>query len=181
MELTVSGRHRRAAQTAGTAPKVEKQSPAAGNAAVPKARTDKTAWSQAALSFLQEVGRQDMERQKELLEAKQRKNGELDALTRSLETMEKCRKIASRIMKGDKVPPQDEQFLMEADPDGYKLAIACRVPKERPKEWESVLEEEDREDGSAESAESGEVSAEAPESGEASAEAPESGGETAEC
>lgn len=171
MELTVSGRHRRAAQTAGTAPKAEKQSPAAGNAAVPKARTDKTAWSQAALSFLQEAGRQDMERQRELLEAKQRKNGELDALTKSLEIMEKCRKIASRIMKGDKVPPQDEQFLMEADPDGYKLAIACRVPKEKPKEWESVLEEEDREDGSAESAESG----------EASAEAPESGGETAEC
>ena len=168
MELTVSGRHRRAAQTAGTAPKTEKKSPAAGNAAAPKARTDKTAWSQAALSFLQEVGRQDMERQRELLEARQRKNGELDALTRSLETMEKCRKIASRIMKGDKVPPQDEQFLMEADPDGYKLAIACRVPKEKPKEWESVLEEEDREAGSAGS-------------GEASAEAPESGGETADC
>ena len=167
MELTVSGRHRRAAQTAGTAPKVEKQSSAAGNAAVPKARTDKTAWSQAALSFLQEVGRQDMERQKELLEAKQRKNGELDALTRSLETMEKCRKIASRIMKGDKVPPQDEQFLMEADPDGYKLAIACRVPKERPKEWESVLEEEE------ENASSG--------SGGETAEAPEPSGEAAEC
>lgn len=167
MELTVSGRQRRAAQAARTAPQAEKKSPAAGNAAAPKARTDKAAWSQAALAFLQEVGRQDMERQRELLEAKQRKNGDLDALTKSLETMEKCRKIASRIMRGDKVPPQDERFLMEADPDGYKLAIACRTPKEKPKEWESVLEEEDREAGSAGS-------------GEASAEAPESGGETAE-
>ncbi len=174
MELTVSGRQRRAAQAAKTAPQAEKKPQAAGKTAPPKARTDKAAWSQAALSFLQEVSRQDMERQRELLEAKRQKNGDLDALTRSLETMEKCRKIASRIMKGDKVPPQDEQFLMEADPDGYKLAIACRVPKEKPKEWESVLEEEDREGGSTESAESGEASAESPE-------APESGGETADC
>ena len=88
-------------------------------------------------------------------------------LSKSLDVMEKCRKIASRIIKGDKVPPQDEQFLMEADPEGYKLALACRVPKEKPKEWESVLEEEEEDGSGGETADS--------------TEAAEAAGETAEC
>ena len=166
MELTVSGRQRRAAQAARTAPQAEKKSPAAGKSPLSRSRTDRTAWSQAALSFLQEVNRQDMEKQRKLLEAKQRGNGELDALNESLKKMERCQKIASRIMRGDKVPPQDEMYLMDNDPDGYKLAIVCRTPKEKPKEWESVLKDEDREGGSGECA--GET-------------AGESGGETAEC
>ena len=166
MELTVSGRQRRAAQAARTAPQAEKKSPAAGKNPLSRSRTDRMAWSQAALSFLQEVNRQDMEERRKLLEARQQGSGELDALNESLKKMERCQKIASRIMRGDKVPPQDEMYLLDNDPDGYKLAIACRVPKEKPKEWESVLKEE--EDG-------------ASESGEASAEAPESGGETADC
>ncbi len=82
-------------------------------------------------------------------------------LSKSLKVMERCRKIASRIMKGDKVPPQDEQYLMECDPDGYKLALACRVPKENPKKWESVLEDEEQENGSAGEAESGGETSEA--------------------
>ena len=147
MELSVNGRQRRAAQVSKAAPQAEKKPAGAGVGSV-KPRTDKAAWSQAALSFLQEVNRQDMERQRKLLEARQRNSGDLEMLSKSLKTMEKCRIIASRIMKGDKVPPQDEQFLMEADPDGYKLAIACRAPKEKPKEWESVVEE-DREESSA--------------------------------
>ncbi|MCI9554267.1 hypothetical protein [uncultured Oscillibacter sp.] len=164
MELSVNGRQRRAAQVSKAAPQAEKKPAGAGVGSV-KPRTDKAAWSQAALSFLQEVNRQDMERQRKLLEARQRNSGDLEMLSKSLKTMEKCRIIASRIMKGDKVPPQDEQFLMEADPDGYKLAIACRAPKEKPKEWESVLEEE----------------REGSDSGGETAETVESGGEAAEC
>ena len=172
MELSVNGRQRRAAQAAGAAPQAERKSLAAGNTAVPKARTDRTSWSRAALSFLQEVNRQDMEKQRKLLEAKQRGSGELDALNESLKKMERCRKIASRIMRGDKVPPQDEMYLMDNDPDGYKLALACRQPKEKPKEWESVLkDEEDKNSGPAE--------AEAAGSGEAVS--ADSGGEAAEC
>ena len=68
-------------------------------------------------------------------------------------------------MKGDKVPPQDEQYLMENDPDGYKLALVCRTPKEKPKEWESVLEDEERE-----GAESGKEASEGAESAEGPAE-----------
>lgn len=171
MELSVNGRQRRAAQAAKTAPQAEKRSLAAGNAAPLKARTDKASWSQAALSFLQEVNRQDMEKQRKLMEARQKDKGELDALNESLKKMERCQKIASRIMRGDKVPPQDEMYLLDNDPDGYKLALACRQPKEKPKEWESVLEEEDRESGSGE--------AEAADSGEAVS--ADSGGEAAEC
>ena len=170
MELSVNGRRRRAEQTAKAAPQAEKR-PAGTNRAPAGPRGDKADWSQAALSFLQELNRQDMEKQRKLLEAKQKGSSELDALAKSMKVMEQCRKIASRIMKGDKVPPQDERFLMEADPDGYKLALACRVPKEKPKEWDSVLEDEEEEGGSAQEAETG---------GE-TAEAPDSGGETAAC
>ena len=98
--------------------------------------------------FLQVVNRLDLEKQRKLLEAKQMKYGELDFLSKSLKTMEKCRKIASRIIKGDKVPPQDERYLKDNDPDGYKLALVSRKPKKNPKEWESVLDEEDRMGGS---------------------------------
>lgn len=171
MELSISRRQRRAAQAAGTALQSEKKSPAAGKAVLPRARTDKTAWSQQALAFLQEVNRQDMVKQRKLLEAKQQGGGELEMLSRSLKIMDNCRKIASRIMRGDKVPPQDERYLMENDPDGYKLALACRKPKEKPKEWESVLEEEE---------ETGGGTAEAAPSGGETAEGSDSGGEAAE-
>lgn len=165
MELSVNGRQRRAAQAVKAAPQTGKTPQAGGKTAFRKARTDKLSWSRQALSFLQEVNRQDLEKQRKLLEAKQRGNGELDALNEELKKMERCQKIASRIMKGDKVPPQDERYLMECDPDGYKLALACRQPKEKPKEWESVLKEE--EDDSASSG--GEVT-----------QTMESGGEAAE-
>lgn len=166
MELSVNGRQRRAAQAVKNEPRAEKQ-PAGMGAAPKRTGSDKADWSQAALAFLREMDRQSMEEERKRLEAKRQKNGELEMLSKSLDVMEKCRKIASRIIKGDKVPPQDEQFLMEADPEGYKLALACRVPKEKPKEWESVLEEEEEDGSGGETADS--------------TEAAETAGETAEC
>ena len=167
MELTISGQRRRAVETAKAAPQAEKK-PAGKNGGANIPRTDRTSWSQAALSFLQEVNRQDMEERRKALEARQRGDGQLDALNESLKKMERCQKIASRIMRGDKVPPQDEMYLLDNDPDGYKLAIACRVPKEKPKEWESVLKDEEESGGSGES-------------GGETAEAGDASGETAEC
>lgn len=177
MELSISGQRRQAVKNAQSTPQVEKKPSETGGAAsaLKRAGRDKTAWSQAALSFLQDLNRQDMEKQRKLLEAKQKKNSELDCLSEGLKVMDRCQKIASRIMKGDKVPPQDERYLMENDPDGYKLALACRKPKEKPKEWESVLDEDDQESGS-----SGGDTAEAVESDGGTAEAVESGGEMAE-
>lgn len=69
-------------------------------------------------------------------------NSELDALEEGLKAMRKCQEIARRIMRGDKVPPEDERYLMENDPEGFKLALAMRKPKKNPKEWESVLKDE---------------------------------------
>jgi len=161
MELSVNGRLKRAAQVTRAAPQAEKKG-TNGRAALAKPGSDKTSWSQGALAFLQELDRQDMERrQKELA---REDSGDLEALSKALKVMEKCRKIASRIMRGDKVPPQDEMYLLEQDPDGYKLALACRKPKEKPKEWKSVLDEEDRERGAVRSADSGGRMTEAPES-----------------
>ena len=98
-------------------------------------------------------------------------DSEADALGEQMKTMERCHKIASRIMRGDKVPPQDEQYLMMNDPEGYKLALAMRKPKRKPKEWESVLkDEEKKQDQQSQAAESS-----GEETVEASAEA--SGGE----
>lgn len=74
----------------------------------------------------------------------------LDALSEQLKVQQKCLKISMRIMQGKKVPPQDEQYLMEHDPEGYKLAMAMRKPpKKDEKECESVLDEEDKKGGEA--------------------------------
>lgn len=69
----------------------------------------------------------------------------LDALSRQLDVQMKCMKIATNIMKGKKVPPEDEQYLMEHDPESYKLAVSMRgLVKEDDEECESVLKDEDK-------------------------------------
>lgn len=147
MELSISGQMRRTERIANNAPQAERR-PAA--LSLKGTRTDKLALSQGALSYLQELNRQEREQQQKLLEAKRRGGDEVDALTRNLKIMEKCRKIAARIQAGDKVPPEDERYLMDHDADSYKLALALRKPKEKPREWDSVLEDEDRESSSGE-------------------------------
>lgn len=71
----------------------------------------------------------------------------LDAMNKRLKAALKCQKIAARIMAGDKVPLEDRRYLENGDPEGYKLALAMRKPKKDPKEWESVLDEEDKNGG----------------------------------
>lgn len=79
------------------------------------------------------------------MEAEQDK---LDALSEQLKVQQKCLKIAMRIMQGKKVPPQDERYLMEHDPESYKLVMALRKPpKKDEKECESVLDDEDKQSG----------------------------------
>lgn len=84
-----------------------------------------------------------------------------------MKTMQRCQKIAARIMRGDKVPPEDERYLMMNDPDGYKLAVAMRTPKRNPKKWKSVLEEEEQDAASRQSAEGSTEAASGEEAGEA--------------
>ena len=94
---------------------------------------------------------------------------ELDAQMEALRVQQKCMEISRRIMAGKRVPPEDEQYLMEHDPEGYKLTIALRRPPKDDEECESVLNEEDR--GSGETSETGEA---AP--AEGGGDAPSSGG-----
>ena len=91
----------------------------------------------------------------------------LDALSEQLDVQQKCLKIAMNMMQGKRVPPEDERYLMEHDPEGYKLAVSMRgMSKEDDEECESVLDDEDKNGGSA--SETGESAPEAsgtPESG----------------
>lgn len=107
----------------------------------------------------------------DMLDGAEAESEELDALSKQMKVQQKCLKIAMNIMKGKKVPPEDEKYLMENDPNGYKLAIAMRsMEKEDDEECESVLDDEDKKSG--ETSESGEA---------ATAEAsPSEGGEAVE-
>ena len=67
---------------------------------------------------------------------------ELEAMQEQLKAMKRCLEIARRIMRGDKVPPEDMEYLMQNDPEGFKMALAMRRPKKHPKEWESVLKDD---------------------------------------
>ena len=85
------------------------------------------------------------------------KQDELDALSADMKAKMKCLEIAMRIMKGKKVPPEDERYLMENDPVGYKIAMAMKAfVKEDDEECESVLDDEDKSGGKTESSKGGE-------------------------
>lgn len=116
----------------------------------------------------------------DLLEEPDAESQELDALSEQMKSKMKCLEIAMRIMKGKKVPPEDEQYLMENDPEGYKLAMAMKVLVKQDKEQcESVLEDEDKKAGR--SAQTGDAApAEGGEAPSGEGDAPASGGEAAE-
>lgn len=110
-----------------------------------------------------------------MLDYMETEEDKLDAMSEQLDIQMKCLKIAMNIMKGKKVPPEDERYLMEHDPNGYKLAMAMKsMVKEDKKECKSVLDDEDKNGG--ESSDTGE--AESPSGGEAAVSS--SGGEAVE-
>ena len=123
-----------------------------------KEPVDKLTLSRQAVAFVEEQSRnmwdevreREQRRQSRMNSAAEPAKGELDLLSQGLKVLELCQKIAASIMKGDKVPPEDLRFLMENDPDGYRLAMALRRQKEDPEEVDSVLENEENRDGSAE-------------------------------
>ena len=55
----------------------------------------------------------------------------------------KCLEISSRIIKGDNVPPKDIQFLAENEPKLFSDSILLRQEKSNPKDYDSLLEDED--------------------------------------
>jgi len=152
MEVSLEGYLVRAGRTS----RAESVKMASGNAEAAAARTDSLTLTRQAVEQMAEQSQrlQDLLAPKKtedafpLLRCLDGEKSENDALSEGIKTMERCRKIAARIMRGDKVPPKDAQYLMENDPEGYKLAMALRKPKKKPKEWESVLKDEKKADQS---------------------------------
>lgn len=140
-------------------------------------REDRLALSRQAVAFLEEQARAS--RQEAELSDLGAKKKELDRLDKMMKALLNCQKIAARIMAGDRVPPEDLRYLEENDPEGYKLALALRKPKKDPKEWDSVLEDEDRAEASSGGAEpAGAVpAASGAQGGGCAGEAPSGGGE----
>ena len=115
----------------------------AGLSARQSSRADQVALSVQAVAFLEAQNRQRLEQAAE-------KGGNsaqeqmLKKMDKDLKKLDKCQKIYARVVKGDKVPPEDLRYLERCDPEGYKLALAMRRPNRNPREWESVLNDEDR-------------------------------------
>lgn len=68
-----------------------------------------------------------------------------DAMAEKAENDAKCIEIARRIARGDKVPPKDEQKLLEFSSEMYQVAknMAVMAKKEKPKEHDSLWDDED--------------------------------------
>lgn len=141
MELEGTNRLKKTAQVQSATGRTER-----GRNASPlqkTSRADRLTLSRQALTYLEEQSREVEERTRQESE-KSSEEALLDLLDKSNKTMKKCQQIAARIMAGDKVPPEDLNYLMKNDMEGYRLAMAMRKTKKNPKEWESVLDEEDR-------------------------------------
>lgn len=184
MELRTTQRMRRNEQIARTTAKKADAGDAPRSQSVPaKAPADKVSLSQQALTWLDRRAELDreremrrQERQSDILSGLESKKQALDGLDKKLKVLSKCQKIAASIMKGNHVPPEDLRYLMDNDPAGYKLAMTMRRENPDPEDEKSVLDEEDRNGGSTDSAGGGEAPAvSAPEAsssgGEASASA----------
>lgn len=113
------------------------------------------------------TGKEEEESQGGILGYMETEEDKLDAMSDQLDVQMKCLKIAMNIMKGKKVPPEDERYLMEHDPNGYKLAIAMKsMVKEDKEECKSVLNDEDKNGGESSGTEETGDSGEAVSSGE---------------
>lgn len=118
-------------------------------------RADRLSISRQTTSFIQEQDRiaQEIAKiiQRFTADNKTEDQGktEDEMLAEDLKVKQRCQKIAARLMAGDKVPPKDMQYLAENDMQTYRLAMAARMmaPKKKPKEWESVLEDDEKEAG----------------------------------
>lgn len=168
MELSLTDRLKRTQQPLPAAKAGAKTAQAAEAASSRQLTSlDRVALSKEALAYMEEQHQQNMERIREESEKwavepeGDGEEAELEMLSESLKAMQRCHEIAARLMRGDKVPPQDEAYLRENDPDGYKLVLALRRPKKHPKEWESVLDDEEKrtesDDGSGEEGGDGET------------------------
>lgn len=166
MELRTVREMRRNAQADKMTGRKTEMADTSAKAQAPRQKepVDKLTLSRQAVAFVEEQSRKmwdearerEQRRQSRMDSAAQPAGGELDLLSKGLKVLELCQKIAASIMKGNKVPPEDLEFLMKNDPDGYRLAMAMRRDNPDPEEEESVLTDEVKNGGSAEGAGGGE-------------------------
>lgn len=83
--------------------------------------------------------------QKALLHNAEASRQTCDAMARKAEDETKCLEIARRIARGDKVPQKDEQKLLEFSMEMYQVSknMAVMAKKEKPKEHDSLWDDED--------------------------------------
>ena len=163
MELRTTGELRRSAQIGKVLGRKTEAADTSAGSQAPRQKdpVDKLTLSRQAVDFVEERSRKmwdevrEREQQRHSRMNAKPAGGELDLLSQGLKVLELCEKIAASIMRGDKVPVEDLRFLMENDPDGYRLAMALRRHKEDPEEVDSVLEDEEHRDGSADGTEGG--------------------------
>ena len=157
MELRTTREMRRNERFARAMTKEKKVEGAAAPAQSQPARhpADKLTLSRQALNYLEEQNRLAWERDQQREQQRQGRmndslsaldsgESQLDSMEKKLKVMNKCQKIAASIMRGNRVPPEDLAYLMNNDPEGYKLAMAMRRENPDPEDCESVLDEEDR-------------------------------------
>ena len=66
-----------------------------------------------------------------------------DAMKETMENQAKAIEIAGRIAKGGRVPPEDEAFLLENNPDMYKLAKLAAMHAKEHEKYKTALEEKE--------------------------------------
>lgn len=83
--------------------------------------------------------------QKTFLESTENSKRAGEAAAKQAEEYSKCLEVARRIARGDKVPPKDEQKLLEFSSEMYQMAknMASAVQNEKAKEHKSLWENED--------------------------------------
>ena len=166
MELRTTRELRRSAQIDKIMGRRAETADTPAEAQAPKEPADKLTLSRQAVAFVEEQNRKmwnaaqerEQRRQNRMdksVSAMESAKDELDLLSNGLRVLELCQKIAASIMKGNRVPPEDLEFLMKNDPDGYRLAMALRRQNPDLEDEESVLDDEDKNGGRAEGASGG--------------------------
>ena len=149
MEIYAAAKREQRASLNKNVTQAKKETSSSSGGSTSAAKVEQFEQTKKAMSALEEQVRAADEkfrqamarRAADQLEEQGESKSELEAMGEKLKIMQRCQEIARRLMRGDRVPPQDEQYLMTNDPEGYKLALAMRKPKPNPKEWESVLED----------------------------------------
>ena len=68
----------------------------------------------------------------------------MEAMAKEMEKQRKAMIIAMRIAAGDNVPVQDKEFLLEQAPGMYMKAHLMRMHRDNPRDYDSILTDEDR-------------------------------------